>query len=351
MAKAKNIPPADYLCAQPAPVPVVLPEGLTPPRLEAIWIVRNKWVNGTNLHYCFLTDDAWSWPEDEKEVVRWAFRTWKELPIGLIFVETSDPYEAEIRIGALKGDGSWSYVGTDILKYKNPERTMNFGWDLTTEWGHATALHETGHTLGLPHEHQNPQAGIVWDEDEVYQQFSGAPNKWKRDKIFYNIIRKLTSSEIEGSNWDPTSIMHYPFGPGLIKTPKPYDRNGVGRNVALSAGDKDWARRFYPDGTTPVPISAMQFERLDAVAGQQRDYVFDPPATREYTIQTIGASDCKIVVFEERDGVSRHLAAEDDSGYETNATIKEKFVKGRRYIIRVRVHYISSPDGVGLIVH
>ena len=47
------------------------------------------------------------------------------------------------------------------------ERTMNFGWDLTTSYGHDTALHEIGHTLGFPHEHQNPTAGIVWNEPAV----------------------------------------------------------------------------------------------------------------------------------------------------------------------------------------
>jgi len=110
-------------------------------------------------------------------------------------------------------------------------------------------------------------------------------------------------------------------------------------------------RRFYPAGATAVPIAAMQLERLDAVAGQQRDFVFEPDATREYTIQTMGASDCKVVVFEERDGTPRHLIGKDDSGEETNATIKTKMVKGRRYIIRVRIHYISSSQGVALLLH
>src|SRR5262249_13757272 len=113
-------------------------------------------------------------------------------------------------------DGSWSYIGTDILKYQDLGRTMNYGWDLTTIWGHATALHEIGHTLGLPHEHQNPGAGIVWNEPKVYAYFSGPPDNWDHDTIFSNIIKKLRESDVEGSRWDPQSIMHYPFEPGLI---------------------------------------------------------------------------------------------------------------------------------------
>jgi len=350
--KAANSLSGDFLlCAQPASIPIVLAENVSPMRARAIRMVKKKWVNGTVLHYHFLASSKWSWPEDQRQVVRWAFKAWKDINIGLLFVETSDVSEAEILIGALQDNRSWSYVGTDILKYNDGGRTMNFGWDLTTKWGHATALHEIGHTLGLPHEHQNPQAGIVWNEPEVYARFSAPPNNWSHDTIFHNIIRKLDPSEIEGSIWDPKSIMHYPFEPGLITSPKPYDKKGIGENVRLSDSDIDWARRFYPAGTSPVPISAMQFERLDAVAGQQRDYVFEPSATRDYTIQTIGESDIKVVVFEERDGMPRHLAAEDDSGLDSNLTIKTKLIKGRRYIIRVRVHYVTSPDGVGLLIH
>ena len=352
MAKAKrqqSLRPK--LCKQPQALPVILPEGLAPERARAIRIVKKKWVNGTVLHYCFLPSDQWAWPKKQMDVVRWAFKIWKGLGVGLKFVETTDLTEAEIRIGAMQDDGSWSYIGTDILQYQDLGRTMNFGWDLTTEWGHATALHEIGHTLGLPHEHQNPASGIVWNEAQVYAYFSGPPDNWDHDTIFSNIISKLRGSDVEGSKWDPKSIMHYPFEPGLIVAPKPYDHTGVGENVVLSPSDRDWVRHFYPAEASPVPIQALQFERLDAVAGQQRDYVFAPNATREYTIETVGASDSKVVVFEEREGTPRHFAAEDDSGLESNAMIKAKLIKGRRYVIRVRIHYIMSPDGVGLLIH
>lgn len=352
MAKTPKDQTAQFLlCAQPPVIPTVLPEGLAPEREEAIRVIEKKWMNGTVLHYHFLTTDRWSWSEDQREVVRWAFKTWKDVNIGLKFVEMSELSEAEIRIGALRDNRSWSYVGTDILQNQDLGRTMNFGWDLRTEWGHATALHEIGHTLGLPHEHQNPQSGIVWNEAEVYTRFSGPPNNWKREMIYHNILRKLSLSEIEGSTWDPKSIMHYPFEPGLITAPKPYDKTGIGNNTKLSPSDIEWVRRFYPAGTSPAPISTMQVARLDAAPGQQRDFVFEPSSTRKYTIQTIGASDCKVVIFEERDGEPRYLTAEDDSGTPANATITVRLVKGRRYIVRVRLHYVMSPDGVGLLIH
>ncbi len=107
----------------------------------------------------------------------------------------------------------------------NPqERTMNFGWDLTTPYGRDTALHEIGHALGFPHEHQNPLAGIVWDEEKVYRYFAGPPNNWPRQTTHHNIIRKISADLVEGSAWDKDSIMHYQFPAGLIISPSYYLR-------------------------------------------------------------------------------------------------------------------------------
>ena len=338
------------LCAQPPQRPIVLPEGIAPMRERAIRLIRNKWVVGTVLHYCFVDLPHWPWSDNQRDVVRGAFDTWKDLGIGLSFVEVNDPTEAELRIGFDQSDGSWSYVGTDVLRYEDRGRTMNFGWDLTDVWGGATALHEIGHALGMPHEHQNPLAGIVWNEDAVYEVYSGPPNNWERPDIFHNILRKLQRSEVEGSSWDPSSIMHYPFEPGLIARPQPYDANGIGENVQLSANDIAWMRRFYPPQQAAAPITTMELQPLPAASLAQRDFEFSPDATRDYTIRTVGRSDVKLVLFEERDGEPRHVAAEDDSGTEENAEISAKLVKGRRYFIRARTHYASGPSEPGLLV-
>lgn len=342
-----------YLCAQPLPAPVVLPADLLPEREFSIRIGAKKWVNGTVLHYHFLdrtSSPMWKWIEAQKKVVRWAFGVWKAAGIGLTFVEVTDPSEAEIRIGCQQGAGSWSYVGTDNLKYSDLGRTMNFGWDLTTPWGNATALHEIGHALGLSHEHQNPKAGIVWNEAKVYQRFSAPPNSWDHDKIYNNIIKKLDPTQVQGSDWDPASIMEYPFPPGLIASPKPYDAQGIGENTALSASDRNWVKTWYPATNAPPPIGVMQFERLDSTAGGQTDFEFKPDATRKYRIQTVGEADCLLVVFEVREGEPRHFIAQDDSGSDENLSIRVKMVKGRTYVLRVRVNFVNSAQGVGLLI-
>jgi hypothetical protein len=340
---------APLLCAQPLTKPLPLPAGLTPEREAAIEIVRDKWVNGTVLHYCFLRSPKWQWHDAQKDVVRWAFKTWKDLGIGLSFVEVEDSNEAEICIGASQADGSWSYIGTDVLKYKDQGRTMNFGWDLRTEWGHATALHEIGHTFGLAHEHQNPKAGIVWNEAGVYATFSAPPNSWSSDKIFHNILEKIPGDTIEGSNWSPDSIMEYPFDPGLIVAPKPYDTTGVPQNTTLAQSDIAWVKSFYPDNPQTSAIAPMELRTLSTTPGAQSNFVFEPAATRDYKVQTLGQSDTKVVIFEERDGRPRFLTAGDDSAVDANVALNVRMVKGRRYTLRVRTHFVSG-DGAGLII-
>ena len=134
-------------------------------------------------------------------------------------------------------------IGRDVLDIGGNQRTMNFGWDLTRPAQEIdTAVHEIGHTLGFPHEHQNPNAGIVWDEEAVYAALAKPPNSWDRDTTFHNIIRKIEPDTVQGSNWDPNSIMHYPFeaGPdqGARAVPTGLDPAG-----GLSERDRPGSRR------------------------------------------------------------------------------------------------------------
>lgn len=241
------------MCGQPqiSPRDFGLYEG---PRLSLIQTEASKWPNGTRLFFHFLQDDAVR--EEQKNAVRSAFQEWKDLHIGLSFQEESDPNKAQIKIGFDQNDGSWSYVGRDTLTYaKGAAKSMNFGWDLTTPYGYATALHEIGHSLGFPHEHQSPFSGIEWDEDAVLQYFQGSPNYWDEKKIRSNILSKLSGKEVRGDIWDPDSVMHYSFKAGLIKSPVKYRDEGIPKNLKLSAMDIKLIRQYYPP---PYPIEVQR---------------------------------------------------------------------------------------------
>ncbi len=345
----------DY-CSMPV-VPVrQFPPSVNPHRANLILRSDKKWTNGTILHYYFFdksTDGEevffsdgstkfvkWTGNQREKDIVRQAFDLWKKVGIGLEFKEVNSRDDAEIRIGFMRGDGAWSYVGRDILGIGRNKRTMNFGWDLTRPGELDTALHEIGHTLGFPHEHQNPNAGIVWDEQAVIDSLAKPPNNWSKETTIHNIIRKIDPDLVQGSNWDPDSIMHYPFGPGLIIAPEKF-KNGLQPRPGLSARDKAWVKNIYPplkktDYTELVPFNSVA---LEIAEGQQRNFLIVPKSTRKYDIRTFGISDTVMVLFEDVNGELRYRTGDDDSGEDYNASFRIKLYSGRKYVLRIRLYY------------
>ncbi|MGR8930878.1 MAG: M12 family metallopeptidase [Gammaproteobacteria bacterium] len=341
------------LCTIPKMPQRVLDATVSDRRASLIRIAEKKWVNGTVLHYCFMDEPAaWRGGDDQKDAVRNAFSEWKQLGIGLEFSEVADPRDAEIRVGFDQNDGSWSYVGRDNIDYATDpnERTMNFGWDLTTSYGHDTALHEIGHSIGFSHEHQNPKSGIEWDEQAVIGYFSGSPNYWSVEQIQHNILQKLNENETDGSEWDKDSIMEYQFPSGLIIKPKEYQDKPLIPKPGLSPVDIVEALRFYPSLDINLPeLRPWESHRIRIRAGEQIDFVIKPKYSRQYTMQTFGKLDTVMVLFEEINGENVYYAGDDDSGTDLNAKITARLMRGRNYILRIRL-YFAEQAGEGALM-
>lgn len=195
-----------------------------------------KWNNGDLIRIRFLGGDLAM--QDRVEKVAKELATLAKLNFN--FVEKAP---SEIRVAFERGNGSWSYLGTQCKEILEPQPTMNFGW-LTPQSSEqelrSVVLHEFGHAIGLIHEHQNPQRGIDWNKPAVIADLSGPPNNWSPETIENNMFKKYDPRVVDATDLDPDSIMMYPI-------PRSWTHGGpeVGFNSELSEMDRNKIREAY----------------------------------------------------------------------------------------------------------
>lgn len=175
--------------------------------------------------------------------------------LKLVFVDQS----GDIRIGFNPAEGAFSLVGTDCIQPNAPPKTMNLGW-----LDAATIIHEFGHALGMIHEHQNPNGvPIPWNVPVVLK-WAQETQGWDAQTTENNIIDKYNKDEINGSDFDPQSIMLYFFPGSLTTTGK-----GTSENRLLSKEDVAWLGKIYPGGAGQgsIPISSKTWAITDWIKG------------------------------------------------------------------------------------
>lgn len=302
---------------------------------RAISPIGKTWMNGSTLRVRFMGGTS-----TERTVAKQQAAWWSQAA-NLTF-DFNDALNAEIRIAFDRGDGAWSYVGTDCRNIPLDQPTMNLGF---LDGG--TAAHEFGHAIGLAHEHQNPAGGIQWNEAVVIREAAEAPNFWDEETTRHNILRKYSANQINGTAFDPDSIMLYFF-------PASWTLNGIGtkENDVLSSMDKAFVAgaKMYPNtgGTTSsaVELQVNAKKRTQASIGKVGEedlYRFTAATDARYVIDTLGPTDVVMKLFGPNSETGL-IAEDDDSGLETNARIAADLIAGE-YFIQVR-HY-SRQSGVG----
>ena len=208
------------------------------------FFVGKQWAKGQTLGIAFLDGS----PFQRKKVIEKASE-W--LAYANIKFKFNAGAKAQVRISFRADPGSWSAIGVDCLSapdFPKDHPTMNFGWlrdDTDDTEYRRVVVHEFGHALGAVHEHQVPKGGIKWNLPAVYQYFSGPPNNWSKDEIDFNIVQKYSANQLNGTSFDPKSIMLYHFPGQFILAPKSLAKAGTATNTDLSAGDKKFVATIY----------------------------------------------------------------------------------------------------------
>ena len=292
-------------------------------------------MNGSTLQVRFLGGTA-----AQKATVREQAEWWTQVA-NLTFDFNNAP-GAEIRISFDPSDGAWSYVGTDCRGIPLNEATMNLGF---LDGG--TAAHEFGHAIGLAHEHQNPAGGIQWNEEVVIREVAKSPNFWDEATARHNVLRKYTADQINGTQFDPDSIMLYFF-------PAEWTLNGIGTkaNEVLSALDKEFiaGAKMYPktgptvDAPTEIKVNATRRTAASiGKFGEEDLFAFHVTKAGRHVIDTQGPTD---IVHEalrsgQPNGVDRGRRRQR---HRFNARIAADLIDGD-YFAQVR-HY-NRASGVG----
>jgi hypothetical protein len=146
---------------------------------------------------------------------------WNKTANVQFVASSTDP---QVRIARLPGDGHWSYLGTDILTIPRNEATMNLD-DFTMSTPESEFIrvvrHETGHTLGCPHEHMRRALVKLIDPQKAIE-FFGRTQGWNPAMVRRQVLTPLEESSLLGTiESNPKSIMCYQIPGQITKSGKP----------------------------------------------------------------------------------------------------------------------------------
>jgi Astacin (Peptidase family M12A) len=174
--------------------------------------------------------------------------------------------KADIRVDFKDKEGNYSYVGVESRLHSTSMNFQNFTEALPEDKDLDRSVgHETGHAIGLEHEHQNPSApNCDWNYDYIRTL-----RKWTSEQEMRDNFAKLQDYIYRNrhayvfSTYDPKSLMHYAFN-NVVFNDGDKDPCIVPLNYVPSDQDKNAIRVAY--GPSVVALQVRMKELLPDIA-------------------------------------------------------------------------------------
>ncbi|MEK6225556.1 MAG: M12 family metallopeptidase [Chloroflexota bacterium] len=216
------------------------------PTISHLAVVRTSYwhTNGVRLTVGFLDDP----PQVLRKRILSHMNAWAKTA-RVRFVETkTDPQVRIARSGGVNG-GYWSYIGTDILHISANQPTLNlegFTMQMPEAEFHRVVRHETGHTLGFPHEHMRRQLVKLIAPTKAIAFFKRTQH-WSAQETRDQVLTPIEESSLLATpQADPNSIMCYQIPAAITKNGQPI----IG-GLDIDAIDYAFAAQIYPKPGTP----------------------------------------------------------------------------------------------------
>jgi hypothetical protein len=214
------------------------PTAIISPQHLALLTAKYWGNNGVRLTVGFLDNPA----ADLQARILSHMNAWGEFCNVRFVPAAANP---QVRIARTAGDGYWSYLGTDVLQIPAGQPTMNldsFTMNTPDSEFFRVVRHETGHTLGFPHEHMRKEIVDRIDPDKAIAFFGAPPNNWSPAEVTQQVLTPLDSSALLATaQADASSIMCYSLPASIMK-----DNVAVPGGTDIDSQDATFAATVYP---------------------------------------------------------------------------------------------------------